>query len=265
MAEDRSVLTRPAPAPDGELRYGPEPDHVADHWRGRPDAPLIIIIHGGFWRPGYDRRHIRPLATALARTGLNVVSIEYRRVPGAPRLATADVAAALGALPVELAGEYDGRVVVTGHSAGGHLALWAAASAPPPGLTATVALAAVADLALADRLGLDGGAVRDFLGDTPPDGLDPARLPAPARPVVLVHGTADEIVPLQLSRAYREAHPAARLIDVHGAGHFALIDPDSTAWPAVSSNLTAPATNAEPWRRRPDSSETTGFSDLGRG
>ncbi|OXM69309.1 MULTISPECIES: alpha/beta fold hydrolase [Amycolatopsis] len=248
MVEDRSVLTRPAPAPDGELRYGPGPDHVADHWRGRPDAPLIVVIHGGFWRPDYDRRHIRPLAHALARTGLNVLSIEYRRVPGAPRLTTADVAAALGVLPVELAGQYDGRVVVTGHSAGGHLALWAAASAPAPGLAATVTLAAVADLALADRLGLDDGAVRAFLGDTPPDGLDPARLPSPARPVVLIHGTADEIVPAALSRAYREAHPDTRLIDVHDAGHYALIDPDNTAWPAVSSNLLAPATDAEPWQ-----------------
>ncbi|MEU0469372.1 alpha/beta fold hydrolase [Amycolatopsis sp. NPDC006131] len=248
MAEDRSVLTRPAPEPDGQLRYGPEPDHVADHWLGRPDAPLIVVVHGGFWRPAYDRLHTRPMASALARTGANVLSIEYRRVPGEPRLAAADVAAALRDLPVKLAGQFDGRVVLTGHSAGGHLALLAAATAPPPGLTATVGLAPVADLALATRLGLGDGAARAFLGDVPPDGLDPARLPSPAGPVVLVHGDADEVVPPGLSRAYREVHPGARLIVLPNAGHFALIDPDSTAWPAVSSTLLAPATQAEPWR-----------------
>ncbi|GAB3565075.1 alpha/beta hydrolase [Amycolatopsis endophytica] len=251
MPEDRSVLTRPAPEPDGELRYGPEPEHVADLWRGRPDGPLIVVLHGGFWRPAVDRRHTRPMAAALRDAGASVLSVEYRRVPGEPALATHDVATALRVLPVELAGQHDGSIIVTGHSAGGHLALWAAAAAPAPDLTATVALAPVADLALADELGLGDGAARAFLGGRPRPDLDPVRLPSPSRPVVLVHGTADDVVPIKLSRAYAEVHPDARLVAVPDAGHFAMIDPIGGTWPAVKSSLVTRAQNvAEPRRKR---------------
>jgi len=237
VTEDRSVLTRPAPAPDAQLRYGSEPEHVADLWRGRDDHPLIVVLHGGFWRPAYDRRHTRPMAAALRDAGATVVSVEYRRVPGDPDLATGDVATALRVLPAQ-AGDHS-EVVVTGHSAGGHLALWAAAAAPAPNLTTTVALAPVADLALADELGLGDGATRAFLGGaaaTRPD-LDPVRLPPPSGEVVLVHGADDEVVPPALSRSYVEAHPDSTLQNVSGAGHFVLIDPGARAWPAVSSHL----------------------------
>ena len=65
--DSRSVLTRPAPPPDVTVRYGDHPDHVADVRRppGRP-GPLVIFLHGGFWRHEYDRGHTGPLASALA-------------------------------------------------------------------------------------------------------------------------------------------------------------------------------------------------------
>ncbi|MDH6115099.1 acetyl esterase/lipase [Kitasatospora sp. MAP12-15] len=239
--EDRSVLTRPAPAPDLTLRYGPAADQVADAWPGDGRAahrPLAVLVHGGFWRPDYDRTHARPMAGALRDAGWTVLSVEYRRCPGQPDLMTADVAAALAALPALLT-PHNGSVVLLGHSAGGHLALWSAAAAPTPALAGVIALAPVADLALADQLRLDNGAVADFLGgpaEERPD-LDPVRLDTPSVPVVIVHGSEDEVVPPKLADSYLAAHPATRLERVAGAGHFALIDPLSAAWPVLLATL----------------------------
>ncbi|NUT42949.1 MAG: alpha/beta hydrolase [Thermoactinospora sp.] len=223
--EDRTVLTRPAPGPARTLRYGPDPDQVIDLWPG--DGPVVALVHGGFWRPDIDRAHLRPMAHALRRAGWSVASIEYRRRPGGPDLAVADVRAALAAV---------GPSVVAGHSAGGHLAMCAAS-----GPAATLALAPVADLRLAARLDLDGGAETDFLGGPPDDhpGLDPARLPGPPGQVVIVHGTEDRRVPLAVSESYVAAHPGTPLVRVPGAGHFVLIDPESEVWPAVLRELTA--------------------------
>ncbi|MGP4111043.1 alpha/beta hydrolase [Streptomyces sp. 4N509B] len=244
--EDRSVLGRAAPPPPLSVRYGDEPEHVADGWRGDERAagrPLLLLLHGGFWRPEYDRVHTRPMAAALSRSGWSVASVEYRRRPGDPRATLDDVRAALARLPRLLAGEgaaFDGSVLTVGHSAGGHLALWAAATAAPPGLVGTLALAPVCELAMAHELGLDEGAVEDFLGGPPGEAaeVDPARLPAPGTPVHIVHGTHDIRVPLALSEAYVAAHPAARLLRVPGTGHFELIDPLSGAWPVVTEALT---------------------------
>jgi acetyl esterase/lipase len=235
--EDRSVLTRPAPGPDEVRSYGDDRDQLVEIYHGGTGAGLICLIHGGFWRPSYDRTHLRPLASALREEGRTVVSVEYRRVPGDPDASTTDIRAALG-----LAAEVGGPVVVAGHSAGGHLALWAAAAAPPPELVATVALAPVADLVAAHRAGLGDGAVQAFLGAGPesrPD-LDPVRLGPVRSAVTIVHGERDAIVPPAQARRYAETHPGAEVVVVPGARHFALIDPMSSAWPVVHSRLVEP-------------------------
>lgn len=212
--EDRSVLSRPAAPPSLAL-----PD--ADVYFARP---AVVLIHGGFWRPSYDRTHLRPMASALRDLGYDVLSIEYRRLPGSPDTTVGDVRAALARLQT---------AVLVGHSAGGHLALWAAASLGMP----AIALAPVADLRLAEELDLDDGAVRDFLGcpaSQRPD-LDPLLLPDPA--AVLIHGERDTVVPIGLSQAYVAAHPASRLVALPGTAHFELIDPLSNAWPIVIQEL----------------------------
>src|SRR6266508_2585042 len=146
---------------DRMVRYGPHPEQVVDLWlpsgrlpSGRAKPP-IVFIHGGFWRAAYDRTHATPLAADLAGRGHPVAMIEYRRVghdgggwPGT----LDDVAAAIAAVP-----ELD-RPIVMGHSAGGHLALWYAGHAPHT-VRGVVALAPVADLGMAYRLGLGNGAV----------------------------------------------------------------------------------------------------------
>jgi acetyl esterase/lipase len=242
--EDRSVLGREAPAPDRVERWGPGVEDVADVRLGSPRRPLLIMLHGGFWRPEYDRLHLRPATEALATAGYTVAAPEYRRIPGRPEATCDDVAAALRELPALLRPHHDGRVLVLGHSAGGHLALWAAAAAPAAGLVATVALAPVADLPAAERERLDDGAVPAFLGAPASDrpDLDPTRARGPSSPVVLVHGLDDTLVPPTQSRAYADAHPTARLVEVPHTGHFALIDPLSAAWATVlrtADDLTA--------------------------
>jgi acetyl esterase/lipase len=236
MGEDRSVLTRAAREPDEELRYGDHADQVIDHWHAKEYRPLVIYVHGGFWRPEYDRMHARPLGEALADLGWPVVSLEYRREPGNPEVTTSDLRTALDSLP-DLVDVHAGYVLI-GHSAGGQLALWAAATLNPVRLRGVIALAPVADLLMADRLGLDEGAVQDFIGSGVRNDLDPVHLPAPIAPVSLIHGTADARVPISISESYFSAHPTAHFLRVEGAGHYELIDPLTEAWHTLTTELT---------------------------
>ncbi|MDP9444565.1 MAG: alpha/beta hydrolase [Actinomycetota bacterium] len=255
--DPEDVLTRPGPGPDAVVRYGDHPEHLLDvHLPVRRvdagDAPahVVVLLHGGFWRQRYDRTHTRPMAQGLAAAGYVVVTPEYRRSGGAggwPRTFD-DVATALQALPrvteVVPGGTLAGRPpVLVGHSAGGHLALWAALRPGAPRVRRVVALAPVADLyqAHARRLGAD--AVTALMGGDPaelPDAYaaaDAARLlrrPIPAAvSVIVLHGDRDRQVPLEMSRALAAASPGVDLIELAGAEHFGLIDPLSTVWPHV--------------------------------
>lgn len=239
--EDRSVLMRAARAADRSVAYGAHPENVADLWHGQGDArhrPLVIMIHGGFWRPEYDRTHTFPLCAAMADAGWTIAAIEYRRIPGQPDATADDVRAAMANVP-KLATHHDGRVVVIGHSAGGHLCLYAAAALASPSIVGVIALAPAADLQLVEQLNLDDGAARDFLGVAAADrpDLDPARQPSIGAPTVIIHGIDDAIVPIAVSRGYVGKHPSAKLRLVERCGHFALIDPVSSAWSEVLSEL----------------------------
>jgi acetyl esterase/lipase len=225
---------------------------------------VVIFLHGGFWRSEFDRTHTGPLAEALAASGFAVGTPEFRRTgqPGGGWPGTFDdVAAAVDAVPGLVAavaaaagGAADlSRVVLAGHSAGGHLALWAAGrgtlpaadrwAAGAPAIRGAVSLAGVCDLAACYRLGLGGGAAGALLGGGPDRyparyrAADPMRLVPTGIPVRLVHGTDDDRVPAGLSVAYAERARAAgdevecELLD--GCGHFEVIDPRSGAWPAV--------------------------------
>jgi acetyl esterase/lipase len=210
------------------VRYGSEGD----------DRPLVVFIHGGFWRPATDRIHTGPLCTALAADGWTTAAIEYRRVPGEPEQTVADVEAALTSLP-GLVTQHDGRLLVAGHSAGGHLALLAASTTSLPALVGVVALAPVADLQRAERMGLGDGACQAFLGCAAADrtDLDPVSLPTPPVPTTIVHGATDAIVPLEISEAYVAAHPTTRLMVTPSGGHFGVIDPLAPAFQAVVDEL----------------------------
>jgi acetyl esterase/lipase len=241
--EDRSVLSRAARAPDEVVEYGHDRDQIADVWWGSAGAehrPLLLILHGGFWRPQYDRAHTRPMAEALAGAGWTVASAEYRRIPGEPDATLGDVSRALQIVPTR-AGRHNGRVMLIGHSAGGHLALWLSAARSTSQLAGTLALGPAADLRQAHERGLGDGAAQAFLGTSPAqrEDADPCRLASPAVPISIVHGEHDEIVPIALAESYVGKHPQARLVRLAGAGHFAVIDPSSAAWPVVVAELRA--------------------------
>jgi acetyl esterase/lipase len=239
--DDLSVLTRPARAPDEVVAYGTDPDQVADvrfGAAGAADRPLVLIVHGGFWRPQYDRAHTGPMAEAISAAGLTVASTEYRRIPGEPDATLQDVSDALAKLPAKIS-RHNGKVVLIGHSAGGHLVLWLSSARRTPQLIGTLALAPAADLALAHQLNLGDGATELFIGADPrtrPD-LDPALLPSPRTPTVIVHGDRDVVVRPAVSDSYAASHPSVRLVRLIGVGHFAPIDPLSTVWPTILDEL----------------------------
>jgi acetyl esterase/lipase len=178
------------------------------------------------------------MAAAIAAAGWTVALPEYARVAGNPAPMLADLTVVLTRTP-RIVVHHNGSVILLGHSAGGHLALWAAAARIGPALAGTLALAPVADLLLAHEMALGNDAVAGFLGCEPvsrPD-LDPRQMAAPVTPTTIVHGSADAIVPLAISESYVAAHPVVPLIPIAGAEHFALIDPLSPAWPVVIQQL----------------------------
>jgi acetyl esterase/lipase len=241
--DDLSVLTRPARAPDEVVSYGPHPEHVADirfGSHGAVDKPLVLIVHGGFWRPQYDRTHTGPMAEAIADAGWTVASTEYRRSPGKPDLTLNDVGEALTRLPSKVS-RHNGNVVLIGHSAGGHLVLWLTVARRTPQLIGTLALAPAADLQLAHEMNLGDGAVFAFLGIHPKARVDadPRQLPSPAIPTTVIHGEKDVVVRPAVAESYVSAHPDVRLVRLSGVGHFAPIDPLSAAWVTTMGELQA--------------------------
>lgn len=245
--------------------YGPHRSqraelHLPD---GAGPHPAIVLVHGGSWMDRYGKIVMRPLAAELVRRGWAVWNIEYRRVGGGGGWPStfADVADAIDHLalldaPVDLA-----RVTLLGHSAGGHLALWAAGrdrlahgapgyreGGPVVRPVRVISQAGVCDLEGAYER-WRGGAVAALMGGSPqqvPERYavgDPMRLLPLDMPALLVHGVLDETVSVQLSRNYaaaaRRAGAAVELVEIQGeAGrHRAHIDPRGAAWAAVAERL----------------------------
>ncbi len=187
---------------------------------------MAVLIHGGFWRARYGLDLEHALAADLVARGWTVWNIEYRRIGeggGWPETYD-DVRAAISALPVSA-----DRVVAIGHSAGGHLAVRAAADVP---LTSVVSQAGALDLYELARLGTSDGVVGQFLGGSPdevPELYEAATPRPPSVPLLLVHGALDEDVPVAMSRDF----DAGDLVVVEDEGHMEQLDPRSQCWRAV--------------------------------
>ncbi|MFF7649038.1 alpha/beta hydrolase [Streptomyces sp. NPDC007983] len=277
-AEEASLFGHAPVAPDATAAYGEHPDQVVDFHLPRDPAapaPLVVLFHGGAWRAPYDRRHLSPFAAHLAGRGFAVALPEYRRgaepdrghPPGARHRAGRwpetfdDIAAVVDRVPrlvreSGLGGVADvDRVVLAGHSAGGHAALWAAArhrlppharwhlAAPPP-LRGVVALAPIADLSAARALRVCSDAVDELLGDRLAARLpfaDPAALLPTGVPTVLVQGGTDVDVPPQVADSFAAAGAVAgqppRVVRIAAVGHFPLIDPATAAARTVADEI----------------------------
>ncbi|MGZ4489137.1 MAG: alpha/beta hydrolase family protein [Nocardioides sp.] len=233
--------------PQRTVAYGDDPSQHGELYlpSGTPKG-VVVVVHGGFWKAAYDLSLGRPLATSLASHGWAAWNLEYRRVGdggGSPQTMD-DVAAGIDKLAdLDLGLDVaTSPVLALGHSAGGHLAAFAASrgrfdrwKGGVP-LTGVVSQAGVLDLRAAYAEGLGGGAVEAFLGHPPgPDDapVDPAQQVPLEVPLVCVHGRSDDIVPISQSEQYvakaTAAGADASLVAVDG-DHFTLIDATSAAW-----------------------------------
>jgi len=237
--------------------YGTDPSQFGELWLPHgPSLGTVVVIHGGFWRARYGLSLGRPLAADLVARGYATWNLEYRRALAGGGWPTTfeDVAAGidlLETLPVDAS-----RVVAIGHSAGGHLAAWAAGRGklPPgtPGAGPTVAVTGVVSqagvLRLADcaRERVGGTAALDLMGGGPDELPEPYRLadpiaavPVPAS-VLCLHSRADGNVPYSYSESYVAAATAAggktALVETSG-DHFTLIDPTAPDWATVTNAL----------------------------
>lgn len=252
----RAILDDPPPPADRRLAYGDAPSQFGDFYlpaeSSDPHAPLVILLHGGYWRARYGLDYFGHVAASLADDGIAAWNLEYRRVgevgggwPGT----FDDVRAGISfgrALHREF-GFDTSRVVLLGHSAGGHLALWAAADLAVneegrEGLS-VVAVSPVADLSGAWARRLSDLAVVGLLGGGPdelPDRYDTAcpsrRLPLGV-PTCIVHGMSDTSVPFDMAEAFvaraRDAGDDVALVALEDTDHFEPVDPTTAAFGVV--------------------------------
>jgi acetyl esterase/lipase len=251
----RPTDTAPATAPPAtsrgadvvrveRLRYGDGPWHVGNLRvpPGTGPFPVLVFIHGGFWRAGFNESLMVALAEDAAGRGVATWNFDYRAVghPGGGYPGTLeDVAAAIDHL-AELDEPLDlGDVTLVGHSAGGHLALWAVGrpelefgdpgSGPEVFPHTVVAQAAVVDLYAAAARNLGGGAVQGFLGGGPDDVPDHYRMASPVSTdarIIAVHGRYDLVVPIGQSGLLSGSEG---IFDDTGT-HFDLLNPRHDLW-----------------------------------
>jgi acetyl esterase/lipase len=212
-------------------RYGDDPSQFGDLYGG--EGPVAVLIHGGFWKAEYDLGLMEPLAEDLVARGWAAWNIEYRRLGNGGGVPTTleDVGQAidhLAELDLDLT-----RVVAIGHSAGGHLAAWAATREDPRvPITGFVSQAGVLDLRRAAELNLSNGVVKRFLnGHRTPTASPIERLPIHV-PALLTHGALDDTVPVEISEAYAQASGASLHVEAE-EGHFGHIEPGNPLWTAV--------------------------------
>ena len=261
----------PRRAPDRRISYGTDPQQYGELRvpSGPGPHPLAILVHGGCFKAAYAKAdYMAPIADALKNEGIATWNIEYRRLgdpgggwPGTYR----DVGHAVDFVRT-LATSYHldlARVVVVGHSAGGHLAMWAAGRSRVPRASAIYvatplpvrgALDLAGPLDMSAHIAEYEGLCRDsvittLLGGTPaahPDRYaqaSPIKLLPYGLPQVVVVGTYEEFVPMPLVRSYADAAQRAgdsvRVILIPNAGHFEIASPRSFAWPPINRAIRA--------------------------
>jgi len=208
------------PEPDQVISYGESIDQIIDIYNGA--GPLVTLIHGGYWRPVHNREHMRALAGKLVAHGFKVANIEYRRDPGNPQKLFDDVNKALELLTDSIA--------LVGFSVGGQIALVSKNETHK-----LILLAPITDLERTKSENLGEGAVSTFFGDSDLTAFDPM-LRSYSQHLYIIHGDADDRVPVEHSRDFAKIKGAS-LMEISGADHFAMVDPDGLAFDLILHSL----------------------------
>ena len=255
------VAALPAPAADARLAYGPDSLQTGELRlpKGKGPFPVVVLIHGGCWLSQYDAHYVSAMAAALAADGFAVWTPEFRRVgnPGGGYDNTfLDVARAVDFVRDMARNRAldTSRVVLAGHSAGGHLVLLTAArktfkashplaTASPLPIAGVVSIDGITDLA--GYAGTSGcnAAVPQLMGGKPPQQLERYALMSPSELVPLrvrsriVQGTLDVTVPMSQATSFVAKAAAAgddsQLVLLDHSAHFDPVAPISADWPAV--------------------------------
>lgn len=249
-AED--ILSKPQPPPDERIAYGADPNQFVEVRlpRAQGPHPVLLNLHGGFWRAKYDLAHAGHLCEALRVAGVATFNVEYRRVgnPGGGWPGSfEDIRSAYRFVQQEHSRFHLdlNRLVVMGHSAGGQLALCLAAH--EASLRRVISLAGVVDLKKCFALHLSNDAVVEFLGGKPdavPEHYreaDPMEFRVSHARQWLIHGSEDDVIPPEFSRDYlaqkKKLGEDVQLLEIQHAEHFDLIDPSSEAFKQVKSTV----------------------------
>lgn len=264
----QDYLALKGPNPDQHIAYGPAPSQFVELFRpqGEGPFPVVVLIHGGCWTVQFGGiKQMRNVAGALAAQGIAVWNVEYRRYDeeggGYPGMYQ-DVATAVDRLKAEAkASRLDlSRIVAVGHSAGGHLAQWAASRhrlpqwspawvSDPVRIPTAISLGGLADLrnqaaliasscerSTAQLAGTPSAARPDVFADTSPAEM----LPAGIR-TVLIHGEHDTVAPLATGEDYarraRAAGDAAEVIALPGGSHYDEVAASSPSWSIVNREI----------------------------
>ncbi|HKV92280.1 MAG TPA: alpha/beta hydrolase [Candidatus Angelobacter sp.] len=252
--QSESILSQKPPDPDMRIPYGQDDSQFIDVRlpEGGGPHPIVLFIHGGYWRARYGLTYAGHLCAALKKIGIATWNVEYRRVgnPGGGWPGTfEDIRSVYHLLyghEKDMIAQLDlKRLCVAGHSAGGQLAVCLAAF--EPGIKHVLSLAGVLDLHRAWELHLSHDAVVEFLGGTPAEVPDhyheasPAERSIPHTTQVLIHGTADLDVPYEISKSYAERKKKSgekvELITLPGVNHYEIVDPGSKAWKQVEETF----------------------------
>lgn len=262
----QEIAAMPLPAADHIIKYGPDSLQYGELRlpEGEGPFPVVVVVHGGCWLSAYNLHYMSHVSEELTKAGYATWNIEFRRVgdagggyPGT----FLDVAKGTDYVR-ELAKQYPvdaKKVVVMGHSAGGHLALWLAArknlsrkselyTKKPLKLKGVVSLAGIPDLAAySQEKGSCNAAVPQLMGGLPAElatkyaDASPIQLLPLRVPQRLVQGALDPIVPVSQSQQYTQSaqnlDDDARMVLVPEAGHFDLVAPHTAAWAAVLAAL----------------------------
>ncbi len=261
------LLNSPPLIPDNRIWYGNDINQFGDVRlpEGAGPFPLVVVSHGGYWRSKYNLDHISYLCEELRQMGIATWSLEYRRIgnlgggyPGT----FSDIGQGVDFV-TQLADKINkpaifdlNKLVVMGHSAGGHLAVWAASrdkiatdnilyTKQPLAIKNVISLAGLLDLQYAQEHKLSDSAVDELFAGYKPAPLYPSTSPIDMLPIKanvhLVHGDEDTNVPFEISQRYLEKAQTqgmnTSLLTLKGAGHFDIIDPSSAYFIEIKNLL----------------------------